>query len=87
MWSERNRGHQQLSTMTWPNQAEKQKAKSPDFGFRKPVAQTLGWVWGWVLLHLGEERVTNCGSGFRLLFCSPGLFQVFKYELLAQTHL
>lgn len=45
------------------------------------------WVWGWVLVHLGEERVTKCGSGFRLQFCSPGLFQVFKYELLAQAHL
>lgn len=43
--------------------------------------------WGWALAHLGEERVTKRGSGFRLQFCSPGRFQVFKYKLLAQAHL
>lgn len=43
--------------------------------------------WGWVSAHWGEERVTKCGSGFRLQFYSPRLFQVFKYKLLAQAHL
>lgn len=43
-------------------------------------------VGGWDFVHRGG-RVTKCGSGFRLHFGSPGLFQVFKYRLLAQAHL
>lgn len=43
-------------------------------------------VGGWDFVHW-DGRVTKCGSGFRLHFCSPGLFQVFKYRLLARAHL
>lgn len=42
---------------------------------------------GWSLAQWGDKQVAKYGSGFRLQFCSPGLFQVFKYKLLAQAHL
>lgn len=43
-------------------------------------------IGGWDFVHW-DGRVTKCGSGFRLRFGSPGLFQVFKYRLLARAHL